>query len=111
VETRIAVEDISDVHPGMRAEVHLTAYKQRITPVIHGNVTDVSADRLTDERTGQPYYSAIIQVDQQELSKLPSIRLYPGMPAMVQIPTVHRTAFDYIVGPLTASFSNAFRQR
>jgi HlyD family type I secretion membrane fusion protein len=111
VEARIAVDDISDVHPGMRAEVHLTAYKQRITPVIHGNVTDVSADRLTDERTGTPYYSALIQVDQQELSKFPSIQLYPGMPASVQIPTVHRTAFDYLVGPLTASFSTAFRQK
>jgi HlyD family type I secretion membrane fusion protein len=111
VETRVAVEDISDVHPGMRAEVHLTAYKQRITPVIDGSVTDVSADRLTDERTGTPYYNAIIQVDREELAKLPSIKLYPGMPAMVQIPTIERTAFDYIVGPLTASFSNAFRQK
>jgi HlyD family type I secretion membrane fusion protein len=111
VESRISVDDISDVHPGMQAEIHLTAYKQRITPVIHGDVTDVSADRLTDERTGAPYYNAIIQVDQKELAKLPSIQLYPGMPAMVQIPTVHRTAFDYIVGPLTASFSNAFRQK
>jgi len=111
VESRVAVEDISDVHPGMQAEIHLTAYKQRITPMIHGNVIEVSADRLTDERTGTPYYNAIVQVDQQELAKLPSIQLYPGMPAMVQIPTVHRTAFDYIVGPLTASFSNAFRQK
>lgn len=111
VEARVAVDDISEVHPGMRAEVHLTAYKQRITPVIHGDVTDVSADRLTDERTGAPYYSALIRVDKNELKKLPSIQLYPGMPAMVQIPTVHRTAFDYLVGPLTASFSTAFRQK
>jgi HlyD family type I secretion membrane fusion protein len=111
VESRVAVEDISDVHPGMDAEVNLTAYKQRITPVIHGSVIDVSADRLTDERTGTPYYNAIVQVDPKELAKLPSIQLYPGMPAMVQIPTVHRTAFDYIVGPLTASFGNAFRQK
>ncbi len=111
IESRIAVDDISDVHPGMRAEVHLTAYKQRITPVIYGDIIDVSADRLTDERTGAPYYNALIKVDKQELSKFPSIQLYPGMPAMVQIPTVHRTAFDYIVGPLTASFSNAFRQK
>jgi HlyD family type I secretion membrane fusion protein len=111
IEARVAVDDISEVHPGMRAEVHLTAYKQRITPVIHGDVTDVSADRLTDERTGAPYYSALIRVDQGELRKLPAIQLYPGMPAMVQIPTVHRTAFDYLVGPLTASFSTAFRQK
>jgi len=95
----------------MRAEIHLTAYKQRITPVVHGNVIQVSADRLTDDRTGAPYYTAQIQVDQSELDRLPNIHLYPGMPAMVQIPTVKRTAFDYLVGPLTASFSTAFRQK
>lgn len=111
IEARVPVDDISEVHPGMRAEVHLTAYKQRITPVIDGDVKDVSADRLTDERTGAPYYNALIQVDQSELKKLPQIKLYPGMPASVQIPTVHRTALDYIVGPLTASFSDAFRQK
>jgi HlyD family type I secretion membrane fusion protein len=111
IDARIAVDDISDVHPGMRADVHLTAYKQRITPVVPGTVTAVSADRLTDERTGAPYYSALVQIDPNELKKMPSIRLYPGMPAVVQVPTVRRTAFDYIVGPLTASFSTAFRQK
>ena len=43
VEAQIAVEDIREV-PKMRADVHLTAYKQRITPVVHGEVMQVSAD-------------------------------------------------------------------
>jgi len=30
----------------MRAEVHLTAYNQRIVPIIHGDVLQISADRL-----------------------------------------------------------------
>jgi membrane fusion protein, type I secretion system len=33
IEAQIAVNDISDVHPDMNADVHLTAYKARITPV------------------------------------------------------------------------------
>ena len=45
VEAQVAVEDISELHPDMRAEVHLTAYKQRISPIIHGDVLQVSADR------------------------------------------------------------------
>jgi hypothetical protein len=40
-----AVEDISDLHPDMRAEVHLTASKQRTAPIVHGDVTQVSACR------------------------------------------------------------------
>jgi multidrug resistance efflux pump len=32
VEAQVAVEDISEVHPDIQAEVHRTAYKQRATP-------------------------------------------------------------------------------
>jgi membrane fusion protein, epimerase transport system len=51
VEAQVAVDDISDVHPDMNADVHLIAYKDRITPVVRGKVFQVSADRLTDGPT------------------------------------------------------------
>src|SRR6476619_2395325 len=111
IEAQIAVEDISDIRPNMRAEVHLTAYKQRIVPIIHGDVIQVSADRLTDPKTNNPYYTAFVRVDENELAAMPNIKLYPGMPATVMIPTIQRTAFDYIVGPLVMSFNHSFRQK
>jgi membrane fusion protein, type I secretion system len=111
IEAQVAVEDISDVHPDMRAEVHLTAYKQRTTPIVHGDVLRVSADRLTDSKTNNPYFVALIRIDENELAALPYIRLYPGMPATVMIPTVDRTALDYLISPLAMSFNHAFRQR
>ena len=116
VEAQIAVEDISDVHPGMDAEVHLTAYKQRIVPTVRAEVIQVSADRLTDPKSTDPksnnaYYVALLRLNQQDLAALPDVKLYPGMPAMVLIPTQSRTAFDYLVGPLTMSFNRAFRQK
>jgi HlyD family type I secretion membrane fusion protein len=111
VEAQVAVEDISEVHPDMLAEVHLTAYKQRTTPIVHGDVLQVSADRLTDPKTNNPYYTALVRVDENELSELSHIRLYPGMPATVMIPTVDRTALDYLIGPLVMSFNHAFRQK
>jgi len=111
VETQVAVEDISDLHPKMRAEVHLTSYKQRINPVVQGEVIQVSADRLTDSRTGAPYYTALVRLNPDDLAATPGIQLYPGMPATVMVPTTERTALDYILGPLTQSFNRAFRQR
>jgi HlyD family type I secretion membrane fusion protein len=111
IEAQVAVEDISDVHPNTRAEVHLTAYKQRMVPIIHGDVIQVSADRLSDPKTNNPYYTAFVRIDQDELATMPNIRLYPGMPATVMIPTEQRTAFDYIVGPLVMSFNHSFRQK
>jgi HlyD family type I secretion membrane fusion protein len=111
VEAQVAVEDISDLHPKMRADVHLTSYKQRINPVIKGEVIQVSADRLTDNRTGNPYYTALVRLNADDLAAAPNIQLYPGMPATVMVPTVERTALDYILGPLVQSFNRAFRQR
>ena len=95
----------------MIAEIHLTAYKQRITPVVLGEVIQVSADRLIEQRSGVPYYTALVRVDENELAQLPNVKLYPGMSAIVMIPTVQRTAFDYLVGPLTMSFKQAFREQ
>ncbi len=46
-----------------RGTTTFAAYKQRLLPVIHGTVTTISADRLTDERTGFAYYSASVEVD------------------------------------------------
>jgi membrane fusion protein, epimerase transport system len=111
IEAQVPVDDISDVRPAMKADVHLIAYKQRIVPVIPGEVIHVSADRLVDQKSNQPYFIALVRLDEAELAKLPQVKLYPGMPATVIIPTEARTAFDYIVGPLVMSFNMAFRQR
>jgi HlyD family type I secretion membrane fusion protein len=111
VDVQVAVEDISDVHPDSRAELHLTAYKQRVVPTIHGTVVTISADRLSDPKTNNSYFVASIRPDAAELAALPGVRLYPGMPVSVMIPTESRTAFDYLVGPLTMSFKHAFRQK
>ncbi len=110
-EANINVDDIHDIHPGMRAELHFTAYKQRVIPVIHGDVIDVSADRLTDKRTGVPYYTALVRVDDQELAASNEVQLYPGMGVTVMIPTKERTALDYLIGPIAASFDQSFRQK
>jgi epimerase transport system membrane fusion protein len=111
IEARVAVEDISELHPGMAAEIHLTAYQQRIVPTVPGVVVQVSADRLTDPKTNEPHFLATIRPDLDAIAKLPGVQLYPGMPATVTIPTVSRTALDYLVGPLAMSFNKAFRQK
>jgi epimerase transport system membrane fusion protein len=111
VEAKIAVQDISDLRPGMAAEVHFPSYKQRTIPLIHGTVAQVSADRLTDERTGLAYYLAEVSIDRKELAASPEIELYPGMPATVMVTTEERTALDYLLGPIVASLDQSFRQK
>jgi membrane fusion protein, epimerase transport system len=71
----------------------------------------VSTDRLTDKRTGTPYYTALVKVDDEELAKTNDVQLYLGMAVTVMIPTKERTALDYLIGPVVASFDQSFRQK
>ena len=111
IEATLNVEDQKDVRPGMEVEVHLIAYKQRTSPVVPGTVVRVSADRLTDQRTGIGYYLAHIKVDQEQVARFPSARLAPGMPVTAIIPTGARTALDYLLQPLTDSFNRGLREK
>lgn len=111
IESEIRPLDIEAVHPGLPAEVRLTAYKQRRTPSVDGTVTYVSADRIISERTGQPYYAAYVEIDPEELARLDNVKLYPGMPADVLITTGERTLLRYLLDPIRDSFARAFREK
>ena len=110
VSARVRPEDIDVVHLGLSADVHLLPYNQRRVPRLKGEVIHVSADRLVDKRTDQPYYAAKIRVENQRLAELHDIRIIPGMPAQVFIKTGRSTVALYALRPLLDSFTNAFRE-
>ena len=110
VEAQVSPNDIDVVHAGLRAQVRLTAFSTRATPTLEGTLQQVSADRLQDERTGMPYYSARIVFSDEQEQKVQGVQLYPGMPAEVMIIAGQRTALSYLLQPLTDSFSRAMRE-
>jgi len=111
IDAQIRPLDIAAVHPGLKAEVRLTAFKQRRMPIVNGTVTYVSADSLADARTGQAYYAAHVEIDPKELARLRDVKLYPGMPAEVFVITGERTFLQYLADPLRESFARAFREQ
>ena len=110
INSRIKPTDIDVVHPDMAARVVLSAYPSRHLPQIHGTLTSVSADRLTDEKTGEPYFLAKVKVDAAELAELHDVKLSPGMPAEVMILTGEHTLLDYMMAPVEASLTRSFRE-
>ncbi|MGV7212708.1 HlyD family type I secretion periplasmic adaptor subunit [Bradyrhizobium sp. UFLA05-112] len=109
VTARLRPEDIDVVHPGLNAEVHLLPYNQRRVPRLKGTVTHVSADRLLDKRTDQPYYATRIRVDDAQIAAN-DIQITPGMPVQVFITTGRSTVALYTLRPLLDSFHGAFRE-
>ena len=110
IEARVSPNDIDIVHAGLPAQVRLTAFSTRSTPTLSGVVEHVSADRLIDERTGVPYYSARIIFSDEQEQKVEGIQLYPGMPAEAMIVAGQRTPLSYLLKPLTSSFERAMRE-
>jgi HlyD family type I secretion membrane fusion protein len=111
VDARVKPIDIDTIQPGMRARVLLTAYRQRSLPQIQGILRSISADRLTDNRSGEVYFLAKVEVDQAELARLKDVRMSPGMPADVMILTGEQTLLDYFLRPLLDSVTKGFREQ
>lgn len=111
ITARIQPQDIDEMREGMAAQIRLTAYEQINAPRIDGTVRHVSADAMSDLQQEIPFFVAHIEVDRADLLANASIRLHPGMPAEVIIPTSARTALDYLLSPITTRFETAFRER
>ena len=110
IEGQVLPTDVDDVIIGLNARVKLSGLQQRTTPEIAGVVNYVSADSFTDERTGQAYFLVRVSVSAQELEKLQQDELGPGMPAEVFIQTGERTAFEYLMQPITDTIDRAWRE-
>jgi HlyD family secretion protein len=110
VIARVRPEDIDVVRPGLSADVNLLPYNQRRVPRLHGTVTHVSADRLVDKRTDQPYYATKIRVQDPAGTGIDGVQIIPGMPAQAFIKTGRGTVALYALRPLLDSFHGAFRE-
>lgn len=111
VDARLSPADIDVVRPGQSARVLLTAYAQRNLPQISGTLRSVSADRLVDDKSGQPYFLAQVEVDPATLQGFGAdLELTPGMSADVMILTGERTMLDYLLRPFIESFTKSFRE-
>lgn len=108
IEAQVSPLDIDRVSVGLMAEVRFSAFKQALTPVMEGKVIQLSADRFTDEKTGNPYYLARVELTPESFQKLGDLQLLPGMPAEVLINTGERTLFEYLSQPVTNAFARAF---
>jgi HlyD family secretion protein/epimerase transport system membrane fusion protein len=110
VQASVRPIDIDQVLVGLPATVIFSSFKPRETPSLRGEVIYVSADILTDERTGQLYYAVRVAVSDDEVARLDGKRLQPGMPAEVMIRTGERTALAYLTQPIRDSINRAWRE-
>lgn len=111
IASQVPVIHIDNVFAGQEVLLRLSAFDQRRTPELYGQVVNVSADAFTDENTGVSYYRAEIVLEEDQQSLLPEdMVLIPGMPVEAFLRTDDRTPIAYITKPLMDYFAKAFRE-
>jgi membrane fusion protein, protease secretion system len=111
IEAQVAPQYVDRLRAGLPANVHFDAYMSRAErPVVQGTVAVISADALTDPRTGAAYYAMRVAVPSEELQKLGELKLQPGMQATVMVKTGERTLLVYLARPLLRRFSGALSE-
>lgn len=111
VEAQIRPEDVSRVHQGQAANIRFTAFNTLTTPMVEGKVFYVSADRLVQRESQQPYYVVLVEADAASLKQAGELTLQAGMPAEVFIRGEERTPLQYLVEPVTLVLQRAGRER
>ena len=114
-EAKIPPADIAFVLLGQDASVKLDAYDSSIFGALHGKVSYISPDVLTEETRQGPfmYYRVRIRLTGTEFKgdKADEIHLRPGLTATIEIKAMERTVLSYLTKPIVKTFSQSMGER
>jgi HlyD family type I secretion membrane fusion protein len=110
VDAMVDPRNIDSLRLGQNARLRFVALNSTTTPEVPGTVTYISADRLVDPATNKPFYQARLRITQELPDEISPEQIYPGMPVETYFSTGERTFFEYLVKPITDSFSRSFRE-
>jgi HlyD family secretion protein len=111
IEARLQPNDIDQVRKGQQAFVRFSAFNQRVTPQLIGQVSFVSPDTTRDQQSGTSYFTVRIMLPEEERRLLAGLQLVSGMPAEVFMQTGSRTMLSYLFKPIMDQFQRAFVER
>jgi multidrug efflux pump subunit AcrA (membrane-fusion protein) len=115
IQVQLNPQDADDVFRGQEAQVRFTSVQSSRLPLLKGTVRTISADSLSDEKTGRSFFRAEVEVPPEELKEVQGLlgkgKLRPGLPVQVVLSTRKRTALQYILEPLTNHLWGALREQ
>ena len=120
IEAKVLPKNIDSVRIGLVSKIRFSAFKSRTTPLFKGKVVSLSPDIVFDQRQQMDsslaggYYLAKIELDMKEFNEIAEsrgLKLYPGMPAEVQIVTGTRTLLKYLLDPVLDAMFKGFKEK
>ncbi len=111
VEAKIRPSDIARLRPGLPAMVKITAYDFTIYGGLKGEVSDISADTIKNEK-GEFFYRVKVRTKENSLQRKGEILpIIPGMIATVDIQTGKKTVMEYLMKPFFKTVENSMNEK
>ena len=111
VEALVQPKDIGFTKIGQHANVKITAFDYAIFGSMEGQVVNISADAVPNEK-GEAFYQVRIETKTPVIEAIDKkLSIIPGMQAQIDIVTGKRTILQFLSKPLIALKENAFRER
>lgn len=110
ITARVDAAHVDSVYAGQAATLRFPGFDARTTPELRATVIRVSADVISDQRTGAQFYVAEIAPMPGQLDLLAGKVLLPGMPVEVYIETGARSPLSYLLKPFLDYVERAFRE-
>lgn len=107
VDARIPVDFADRVKPEMSVKVLFPTLEGSKSQHIDGVLIYVSADRITDPKTGVPYFEGKVKITNSDEMKNLNLRI--GIPATIIINTGSRTLLSYILRPFTERLAQGLK--
>ncbi|MBZ9811330.1 MULTISPECIES: HlyD family type I secretion periplasmic adaptor subunit [unclassified Mesorhizobium] len=112
VEARVSPRDVAFIRPDQEALIKVTAYDFSIFGGIEGKVSNITADSLVDQKTGEPYYQVRVATDRSTLTRDgKTYSIIPGMICSVDIKTGRKTILTYLLKPINKAREEAMSER
>ncbi|TGQ38658.1 MULTISPECIES: HlyD family type I secretion periplasmic adaptor subunit [unclassified Mesorhizobium] len=112
VEARVSPRDVAFIRPDQDALIKVTAYDFSIFGGIEGKVSNITADSLVDQKTGEPYYQVRVATEKSTLERDgKAYSIIPGMICSVDIKTGRKTILSYLLKPINKARQEAMSER
>jgi len=111
VEAKVKPSDRAFIFPGQKAMIKISAYDFSIYGGLPGELIDISADTIEDEK-GNNFYRVRLRTYETELKRKGEVLpITTGMVATADILTGEKTIMQYLLKPFIKTLDNAMNER
>ncbi|MGL1920572.1 MAG: HlyD family type I secretion periplasmic adaptor subunit [Hyphomicrobiales bacterium] len=107
IEVELSPKDRAEIRAGLPAVIKISAYDYSTYGGLEGEITDISADALTNEK-GETFFRVRLEAKTIDFGEGKPV--VPGMLADIDILTGQKTILEYLLKPINKIRENALKQ-